>query len=77
MVPEGDILTLEELHLYLKIPKPTLYNMAQGGRLPGTKIGRHWRFLRSDIHDWIKAHQWKPRPVRHRSPKVTKGLNGS
>ena len=57
---ETDILTVEELHGYLKIPKPTLYALAQGGRIPAAKIGKHWRFRRSDIDEWLKSQQWNP-----------------
>ena len=69
MMPENsDILTLEELHSYLKIPKPTIYAMAQNGRIPAAKVGKHWRFRRADIDEWLKAQQWN-RPLRRRSRK--------
>ena len=56
MLPaDSDILTLEELHGYLKIPKPTLYALAQNGRIPAAKIGKHWRFRRIDIDEWLTA----------------------
>ena len=64
---DREILTVEELHGYLKVPKPTLYALAQSGRIPAAKIGKHWRFRRVDIDEWLKA-QWKhpsqPRPRR-------------
>lgn len=41
----GDVLTIEELAAYLKIPKSTLYKLVREGRIPSQKIGRHWRFL--------------------------------
>ena len=62
----SDILTVEELHGYLKIPKPTLYALAQNGRIPAAKVGKHWRFRRSDIDDWMKAQQWNNRPLQRR-----------
>ena len=61
-----DILTVEELHGYLKIPKPTLYSLAQSGRIPAAKVGKHWRFRRSDIDAWLKAQQWN-RPLQRRT----------
>ena len=65
-----DILTLQELHGYLKIPKPTLYALAQNGRIPAAKVGKHWRFRRADIDEWLKAQQWnRPLQRRHRKPK--------
>ena len=62
---DSDILTLEELHSYLKIPKPTLYALAQHGRIPAAKVGKHWRFRRNDINEWLKAQQWN-RPLQRR-----------
>ena len=62
---DTDILTLEELHSYLKIPKPTLYALAQHGRIPAAKVGKHWRFRRNDINEWLKAQQWN-RPLQRR-----------
>ena len=69
-VPEAntDILTLEELHGYLKIPKPTLYVLAQNGRIPAAKVGKHWRFRRTDVDEWLKAQQWN-RPLQRRQRK--------
>ena len=69
MIPtQTDILTLQELHSYLKIPKPTLYALAQSGRIPAAKIGKHWRFRRLDIEGWLQAQQWN-RPLQRRSRK--------
>ena len=73
-VLESDILTVEELHSYLKIPKPTLYALAQGGRIPAAKVGKHWRFRRSDIDSWLKAQQWN-RPIQRRNRKVDSHAN--
>ena len=60
MSQETEILTVQELHLYLKIPKPTLYALAQNGRLPALKIGKHWRFRRSEVDHWLTSHRWDP-----------------
>ncbi len=71
---ESDILTLQELHAYLKIPRPTLYVMAQSGRIPAAKIGRHWRFRKSDIDQWLEAQKWaRPLPRRTRKAKDANG----
>ncbi len=66
MPVESDILTVEELRSYLKIPKPTLYALAQHGRIPAAKVGKHWRFRRSDIDGWLKSQQWNP-PLQRRN----------
>jgi excisionase family DNA binding protein len=68
---ETDILTVKELHSYLKIPKPTLYALAQNGRIPAAKVGKHWRFRRTDIDQWLLAQQWnRPLQRRNRKPKA-------
>lgn len=67
-----EILTVQDLHTYLRVPKPTLYALAQSGRIPAAKIGKHWRFRREDIDQWLRAQQWSARPLqrRHRKPRV-------
>ena len=63
---DTEILTVEELHSYLKIPKPTLYALAQNGRIPAAKVGKHWRFRRIDIDEWLTTQQWN-RPLKRRT----------
>lgn len=50
----GDILTLEELSAYLKIPRSTLYKIVREGRIPCQKVGRHWRFRKAAIDRWLE-----------------------
>lgn len=50
---EGEILTVMEVARFLRVPKSTVYKLARVGELPASKIGKHWRFLRRDIHEWI------------------------
>lgn len=47
------VMTIDELSTYLKIAKSTLYKLAQERRLPGQKVGRHWRFHREAIDRWL------------------------
>lgn len=46
-------LTIEELSGYLKMSRSKLYQMAQKGELPGSKIGTQWRFDRDRIDAWM------------------------
>ena len=50
----GDVLTIDELASYLKIPKSTLYKIVREGKLPSQKIGRHWRFRKEAIDRWLE-----------------------
>jgi excisionase family DNA binding protein len=49
----GDVLTIEELSFYPKIPKSTLYKLVREGRVPSQKVGRHWRFRKVAIDRWL------------------------
>lgn len=49
-----NVMTITELSAYLKISKSTLYKLAQKGKLPGHKVGRHWRFHREAVDAWLK-----------------------
>ncbi|MCC7472603.1 helix-turn-helix domain-containing protein [Candidatus Nomurabacteria bacterium] len=52
---EGEILTVSEVARFLRVPKSTVYKLARLGELPASKIGKHWRFLRRDIHEWMHS----------------------
>ncbi|MBU2053546.1 MAG: helix-turn-helix domain-containing protein [Proteobacteria bacterium] len=50
----GDVLTIEELAIYLKISKSTLYKLVREGKIPSQKVGRHWRFRKKAIDRWLE-----------------------
>jgi excisionase family DNA binding protein len=56
-INSDQVLTLEELALYLKIPKSTLYKLVQEGRVPGQKLGKQWRFGKLAIDRWLDSEQ--------------------
>ena len=47
------VMTIDDLAKYLKLSTSTLYKLCAEGRVPGTKIGRHWRFRRDIIDEWL------------------------
>lgn len=53
----SEILTIDELAAYLRIPKSTLYKLAREGKVPSNKIGRHWRFQKRSIDRWLEGQQ--------------------
>ena len=53
MKDTGEVLTIEEMARYLKIPRSTLYKLAQEGKIPCQKVGRHWRFRKEAIDRWL------------------------
>lgn len=51
--PTELIMTLNELAEYLRLAKSTAYKLAQEGKIPGQKVGRHWRFRKDAIDRWL------------------------
>ncbi|MCP5116010.1 MAG: helix-turn-helix domain-containing protein [bacterium] len=49
MNPKDEVLTPDEAAELLKVSKKTLLRHARGGQVPGTKLGRVWRFRRSEL----------------------------
>ncbi len=54
-VSDDEILTVMDVARFLRVPKSTVYKLARVGELPASKIGKHWRFLRRDIHEWLRS----------------------
>jgi len=52
--PPDTVMTIAELSKYLKISRSTLYKLAQEGKLPAQKVGRHWRFHREAVDEWLR-----------------------
>jgi excisionase family DNA binding protein len=50
----SSVLTIDELAEYLKISKSTLYKLAQEGSIPGQKVGKHWRFHKDAVDEWLR-----------------------
>jgi excisionase family DNA binding protein len=46
-------LTTEDVLAYLRVTHRTIYRLARSGELPAVRIGRQWRFRRSDLDTWI------------------------
>ena len=63
------VLTLDELSVYLKVSKSSLYKLVQAGKIPGNKVGKHWRFLRSKVDTWLA--QGPERSVKNKSAKAS------
>jgi excisionase family DNA binding protein len=55
-IDRGTVFTIDDLAQYLKISKSTLYKLAQVGTVPGQKVGKHWRFHKDAIDQWL----WNP-----------------
>jgi len=52
-----DVMTIGELAEYLQVSKSSLYKLAQSGRIPGQKVGKHWRFHWGTIDAWLTRRE--------------------
>lgn len=55
-------LTTEEVLEYLQVNLRTVYRLIKAGRIPAVRVGRQWRFRRSDIDAWLDSQ--RPRAPR-------------
>ncbi len=51
------VMTIDELAVYLKLPKSTIYKLVQEGKVPGQKLGKQWRFGKAAIDRWLDSEQ--------------------
>ena len=50
-------LTTEEVLAYLNVTPRTIYRLIRTGELPAIRIGRQWRFRRSDLDAFLDRQQ--------------------
>ena len=54
---KDEFLTTEELAAFLKVPKLTVYKWVSQRKIPCVKVGKHLRFKRSEIEEWLKERR--------------------
>jgi len=73
------IMTAKEVGAYLKLPMTTLYEMAAKGRLRGVKCGRQWRFMESDVLNYLHGipapQAGVPGPEKRNAPRIKCALS--
>lgn len=52
-----EVLTLKEAAALLQVCTKTLATWATDGKVPGFKIGRDWRFLRTKLLEVLNGHR--------------------
>jgi PTS system nitrogen regulatory IIA component len=50
---DHDILTIDEVALYLRVSERTIYDWANKGSIPCGKLGTTWRFKREEVEKWV------------------------
>ncbi len=52
-----EVMSVRELADYLRLSVHTVYRLAEQGKLPGRKVGKHWRFHRDVIVAWLATYR--------------------
>ncbi len=63
-------LTTDEVLEYLQVNLRTVYRLIKAGKIPAVRVGRQWRFRKTDIDAWLereRSHSIRP-PVSSSSP---------
>jgi excisionase family DNA binding protein len=50
-----EVLTLEEVAHYLRLPQEKIERQAAQGQIPGRRIEDTWRFLKAAIDEWLRS----------------------
>ena len=51
------LLRPDEVARMLGVRRSSVYEYVRTGRLPHVRVGRHLRFLREDLEDWIRRQR--------------------
>lgn len=51
--PEGEIMTSKQVAELLQLHQKTIYALAEHGKIPGHRVGRSWRFVRTQIMEYL------------------------
>lgn len=74
------LLNVKEVANFLQINVTTVYAWAQSGRMPAIKLGRSWRFRRSDLEAWLNRNRRDLKEIteqnQERTPDVERGRTG-
>jgi excisionase family DNA binding protein len=61
-------LTTEEVLEYLQVNLRTVYRLIKAGRIPAVRVGRQWRFRKSDIDAWLDSQRPRGGPRAPAAP---------
>jgi excisionase family DNA binding protein len=50
-------LTTEEVLEYLQVNLRTVYRLIKAGKLPAVRVGRQWRFRKTDLDGWLDSQR--------------------
>lgn len=67
---QSKVMTLAEVADYLNCHYGTIYRLVRGGDLPAFRLGGSWRFMRSDLEQWIASRTSGASVEKGRKPEA-------
>ena len=67
MPEDQEVLTADEAAALLRVSTKTVLALARAGSLPGEKVGRAWRFVKSDVLAYVRGSVPPTEADRHGS----------
>ena len=59
-------LSVDQISLHLGVNPDTIYKWITRKRMPAHKVGRLWKFLASEVDQWVKGGQAAQQTVKRR-----------
>lgn len=67
-----DLLTTRQVQSLLQVDRTTIYRMVESGQLPAVRVGKQWRFARSEVERWLAAN-YRPAAAAAEDPLRARG----
>src|SRR5262245_48837883 len=61
---KSEVLTLEEVASYLRLPPEAIEREAVEGQIPGRRIDHRWRFLKTAVDEWLRRQDGRSIALR-------------
>ena len=68
-------MSVSEVSEYLGVVRESVYRWLAHGKMPGHKLGRHWKFRKDEVDTWVRegsADESKATAPRRSKKKRTK-----
>ncbi len=63
---DKEILNESDLMEFLGVSRTTLWKLRKESNLPYAKVGREYRYLKTDIISWLKESKYQPSATQTR-----------
>lgn len=63
-MPDETLMETDDVARYLNVHRKTVINLVERGELRGYRVGRNWRFRKSDVEAYLE---------RQRQPRLDEG----